>query len=281
MCSAIYLGEFLFLALLFKRPHVPGSAGYMHRASSPLPIATVPHPKPASQSPHNSPKNRHRLQTEAYRQKITIHRKIFHTIHEALAFAPAATAIINCTGLGSLTLGGVLDQKLFAARGQILLIESPNPPLKTMYFRAPDRDGEATHVFPRGDQGSGGVILGGCRQKHNWNGEVELAFAEVIKARCCALAPELGRPEDLRVVKHGVGLRREFSTSPFFPFLWFPPFVFVCSFGGVAFTSREAADIRRQTAGREGGARIEPEIIDGRLVIHNYGAGGTGFQASW
>lgn len=34
-------------------------------------------------------------------------------------------------------------------------------------------------------------------------------------------------------------------------------------------------------AGREGGARIEPEMIEDRLVIHNYGAGGTGFQASW
>jgi D-amino-acid oxidase len=108
-----------------------------------------------------------------------------------------------------MTLGGVTDTKMFAARGQILLVESPAKPLKTMYFRAPDRDGEATHIFPRGDQGASGIILGGCRQKHNWNGEVEMAFAEVIKARCCALAPELGRPEDLRVIKHGVGLRRE------------------------------------------------------------------------
>jgi D-amino-acid oxidase len=37
----------------------------------------------------------------------------------------------------------------------------------------------------------------------------------------------------------------------------------------------------RVPAGREGGARIEAEKIEGRLVIHNYGAGGTGFQASW
>ena len=34
-------------------------------------------------------------------------------------------------------------------------------------------------------------------------------------------------------------------------------------------------------AGREGGARIEAEHIDNKLIIHNYGAGGTGFQASW
>ncbi|PRT54746.1 D-amino-acid oxidase [Wickerhamiella sorbophila] len=31
--------------------------------------------------------------------------------------------------------------------------------------------------------------------------------------------------------------------------------------------------------GREGGARIEKETINGKTVIHNYGAGGTGFQS--
>lgn len=77
-----------------------------------------------------------------------------------------------------------------------------------MAFRAPVRGGEATHIFPRGEGGRGGVILGGCRQKDDWDGRVDHDFAEVIKARCCALVPELGRPEDLRVIKHGVGLRR-------------------------------------------------------------------------
>lgn len=76
-----------------------------------------------------------------------------------------------------------------------------------MAFRAPDRGGEATHIFPRGG-GSGGIILGGCRQKDDWNGEPDLEFAEYIKSRCCALVPQLGRPADLKVIKHGVGLRR-------------------------------------------------------------------------
>jgi len=31
---------------------------------------------------------------------------------------------------------------------------------------------------------------------------------------------------------------------------------------------------------REGGARVEAESVDGgRLLVHNYGAGGTGYQA--
>ncbi|CAI6270362.1 unnamed protein product [Periconia digitata] len=179
------------------------------------------------------------LQTEATRLDIEIHRRIFGSIDDAFKRYPQATAVFNCTGLGAMTLGGVEDNTMYPARGQILLVEGPETPMKNMYFRAPHRAGEATHIFPRGE--NGGVILGGCRQKNNWSGETDLAFAEVIKRRCCSLAPELGKPEDLKIIKHGVGLR----------------------------------------PAREGGPRVEPELRDGKLVIHNYGAGGVGFQASW
>lgn len=146
-----------------------------------------------------------------------------------------------------------------AEQGQILLVEGPEEPIRKMAFRAPHRDGEATHIFPRGERG--GVILGGCRQKHNWDGEADMEFAEVIKQRCCALVPELGPPENLKVVKHGVGLRREYQT-PRTPFM-----------------NRSLTEV--DIAGREGGARVASEVVEGRLLIHNYGAGGTGFQASW
>ncbi|CAH0053785.1 unnamed protein product [Clonostachys solani] len=179
------------------------------------------------------------LQTEAERRGIYIHRRIFGHIQEALDLYPQANAVFNCTGIGALTLGGVEDEKIFSARGQIMLVQGPEKPIEKMYFRAPHRDGEATHIFPRGERG--GVILGGCRQKDSWDAETDMKFAEVIKRRCCALVPQLGKPEDLKIVKHGVGFR----------------------------------------PGREGGARIAPETINGRLVIHNYGAGGTGFQAGW
>ena len=96
-------------------------------------------------------------------------------------------------------------------QGQIVLVEGPEKPVRKMYFRAPHRDGEATHIFPRGERG--GIILGGCRQKGRWDGEPEMDFAELIKQRCCALVPELGRPEDLKVIKHGVGLRRKYSEN--------------------------------------------------------------------
>lgn len=32
---------------------------------------------------------------------------------------------------------------------------------------------------------------------------------------------------------------------------------------------------------RHGGTRVERELLAGRVVVHNYGAGGTGFQAGY
>jgi hypothetical protein len=34
-------------------------------------------------------------------------------------------------------------------------------------------------------------------------------------------------------------------------------------------------------ASRKGGARVERTSLDGAVLIHNYGAGGAGYQASW
>jgi D-amino-acid oxidase len=109
-----------------------------------------------------------------------------------------------------------------------------------MYIRSPKRVAQdTTYVFPRNP--GGGVVLGGCRFDNEWSGEVDLDFAEDIKRRCCKLAPELGRPEDLKVISHGVGLRPS----------------------------------------RKGGARVEREVFGQGVVIHNYGAGGAGYQSSW
>lgn len=89
-----------------------------------------------------------------------------------------------------------------------MLIESPSTPINKMYFRSPARThANTTYVFPRGDHG--GVILGGCRRDNVWEGEPDMDFAEDIKRRCVALCPGLGKVEDLKVIKHGVGLRRK------------------------------------------------------------------------
>jgi D-amino-acid oxidase len=93
-----------------------------------------------------------------------------------------------------------------------MLVENPQTLMTRMYFRSPQRvNKDTTYVFPRNP--GGGVILGGCRFDNEWSGEVDLEFAEDIKRRCCALAPELGKPEDLKVISHSVGLRRKFHRK--------------------------------------------------------------------
>lgn len=66
-----------------------------------------------------------RLQTETERLGVKIYRKVFHSIQEAMAFDPQATAIFNCTGLGAMTLGGVTDMKMFPARVRLYLPTNP------------------------------------------------------------------------------------------------------------------------------------------------------------
>ncbi|KAH0281064.1 putative D-amino acid oxidase, partial [Aureobasidium melanogenum] len=180
------------------------------------------------------------LQGEVKRQGIEIRRGMFDSIHELFTAFPTATAYFNCTGLGAYSLKGVEDKSVYPTRGQIMLVESPKTPITRMYFRSPQRvNKDTTYVFPRGPHN--GVVLGGVRLDNVWNGDVDIEFAEDIKRRCCALAPELGKPEDLKVIYHGVGLRPS----------------------------------------RKGGARLEREKFGEHLVIHNYGAGGAGYQASW
>ena len=104
------------------------------------------------------------------------------------------------------------DKLLYPTKGQVMLVENPKTPMTRMYFRSPQRvNKDTTYIFPRNP--GGGVILGGCRVDNDWSGEVCMDFAEDIKRRCCALAPELGRPEDLKVIQHGVGLRRKFLSE--------------------------------------------------------------------
>ncbi|KAF9874532.1 d-amino acid [Colletotrichum karsti] len=171
--------------------------------------------------------------------KVTLLRRRIKHIKEG-RISPDVKAIFNCTGLGSYHLGGVEDKAMYPTRGQTVLVEQPIQPLKRMYFRSPRRvDNDTTYVFQR--PLAGGIVLGGCRQDGNWDKNVDPELAKTIMERCCALAPELGRPEDLKVIKHGVGLR----------------------------------------PGRKGGPRIEVDQSQSGLVVHNYGASGAGYQASW
>ncbi|KAJ8099636.1 FAD dependent oxidoreductase [Lipomyces tetrasporus] len=110
-----------------------------------------------------------------------------------------------------------------------------------MYNVSGTADGEDELTYIMSRPG-GGTILGGCYQKGNWNGAVDPNLAERIIKRSLELCPELEKEFPLDIVRHNVGLRPS----------------------------------------REGGPRVELEELDGvGKVVHNYGAGGAGYQSSY
>ncbi|KAF2787871.1 FAD dependent oxidoreductase [Melanomma pulvis-pyrius CBS 109.77] len=181
------------------------------------------------------------LGTQTLTQNIQHIRRSYPSLTALLADFPSTTLLINATGLGSFSLTDVADTTMYPTRGQTVLIAEPKTPISRMYFRSSQRlCSEATYIFPR--PYGGGVILGGSRQDGDWNGEVDMELAKDIMERCCKLAPELGRPKDLQIISHGVGLRPS----------------------------------------RKGMIRIELEKwSNGVPVVHNYGHAGAGYQSSW
>ncbi|KAH8430811.1 FAD-dependent oxidoreductase [Aspergillus melleus] len=96
-----------------------------------------------------------------------------------------------------------------------------------------------TYVIPRPLSDST-VVLGGYLQKGNWDSQVKSHETESILKRTGELLPVLNNGET-QILGEAVGFRPS----------------------------------------REGGARVELEQMEdgGKIVVHNYGAGGTGFQA--
>lgn len=153
-----------------------------------------------------------------------------------------ADLVVNCTGLSSLTLGGVEDRDVYPARGQIVLVRNT---INCMASTSGTDDGseEACYIMHRA--AGGGCILGGCLQKDNWESQPDPSLAVRIMKRAVDLRPDLvdeGKGiEGLSIIRHGVGLRPM----------------------------------------RKGGIRVQTKVVQGVPVVHNYGHGGYGYQASY
>ncbi|QDS75644.1 hypothetical protein FKW77_007000 [Venturia effusa] len=187
------------------------------------------------------------LVSQCLKAGVIFKRAVFTHISEASAsgFHPSGPVdlVVNCTGLGASKLGGVLDTTVVPARGQIVLVRNVAPRMLDI-SGTDDGDGEACYIMTRA--AGGGTILGGCYQKGNWESQPDPNLAVRIMQRALKICPELvgggeGGIERLDVIRHGVGLRPV----------------------------------------REGGTRIEKEMIGGVWVVHNYGAGGAGYQSSY
>ncbi|EFW19279.1 hypothetical protein D8B26_007527 [Coccidioides posadasii str. Silveira] len=190
------------------------------------------------------------LVSQCRKNGVVFKRAVFKHIVDAAGAhhsGQKADVVVNCTGLSSKYLGGVEDQKMYPARGQVIVVRNEVP---AMYSVSGTDDGpnEAGYIMMRA--AGGGTILGGCYQRHNYESQPDPNLAIRIMKRCVALCPELvGKDangnqrgiEALDIVRHGVGLR---------------PL-------------------------REGGPRVERDNIGGVSVVHNYGHGGFGYQASF
>lgn len=149
--------------------------------------------------------------------------------------------VVNCTGLMASQLGGVEDKTVVPARGQIVIVRN-NAGKMMDISGTDDGDDEACYMMTR--PAGGGTILGGSYQKGNWESQSDPNLAIRIMKRAIELNPVLtgGKGiEHLEVIRHGVGLRPV----------------------------------------REGGTRIEKERLGDVWVVHNYGAGGAGYQSSY
>lgn len=155
--------------------------------------------------------------------------------------ADKADVIVNASGLMACKLGGVMDAKVTPARGQIVVVRNVSP---AMYGVSSCEDGPDEMIYTMTRAAGGGTVLGGTYMKGNWDANPDPNIANRIMQRVVKVFPELtgGKGVDgLDVIRHGVGLR---------------PF-------------------------REGGVRLEKEVIDGTWVVHNYGHAGWGYQGSY
>lgn len=174
--------------------------------------------------------------------------------------------VFNCTGLGAQTLGGVCDKKVYPTRGQVVIVRAPH--IHTNM--AAESQTWSTYVIPRpyslvgdsngsdgegeNDKNIGQVILGGFMQKGSYDALATYSHETCsILERTLKLLPAIddyGR-KPVEVLNECAGLR--------------PSRV------GGARIEKEIKEMRRDMGGR--GIK--------RVLIHNYGAGGTGYQSGY
>ncbi|KAJ1830590.1 hypothetical protein LPJ63_004841 [Coemansia sp. RSA 2711] len=185
-----------------------------------------------------------------------VNRYIGHIL-DAVQYAPkqpparaTAPIIVNCTGLGSRSLGGVRDNAVYPSRGQTIVVNAPNA--KRSITQLGSRFG---YVIPRGN---GTVVLGGTADKHQWDCEPDPQVTQTIIRRCLELEPGL-LPANARTLDTNAKARML----------------------GENIVSVNVG-LRPM---RDGGVRLESQTMCSGCdkvftVVHCYGHGGFGYQSS-
>ncbi|CAH2350716.1 putative D-amino-acid oxidase [[Candida] railenensis] len=185
------------------------------------------------------------LLSECLSSGVNIKRtKKFDSIDQVKNFIPNTDLVINCTGLLATRLKGISDPKRnYPVRGQVLLVSNNAPNKVSVSMDHPDYPNELLYCMPRKE---GGCILGGCIYPNDSNPNPDDELTRRICERAIKYIPELVDP------KYGNN-----STT---------------------------IDIVKVNVGlrpaRKGGARVESDP-ENPWLIHNYGAGGGGYQGSY
>ncbi|KAJ3894815.1 D-amino-acid oxidase [Lentinula edodes] len=195
---------------------------------------------------------------------------------------PPIDALINCTGLGSLTLPGVQDEAMYPLRGQTVLMRTPWVNFGRTLSRK-GKDGKEdlwTYIIPRR---SGDVIIGGTKSPNDFFPTPRPETTLDILRRGVRLCPELLHPPPPTASTDGAYTPTTSTLTPdaldnlsdtdFLNLV--EPFIIEAGCG-----FRPA---------RKGGLRLEVEwIVQSSTesapqipLVHNYGHAGSGFQSSW
>ncbi len=191
----------------------------------------------------NCPKFLFNLQQYLQSQGVKFIRKKLTHIVQAY-FSESTKIVFNCTGIGARSIGGVEDKNVYPGRGQVVVIKAPHIMENVLSWG----DREPTYIIKRpysNDQ----LILGGYFQKDDWTAATLKEQTQDILQRTTSLFPKIlkenpngNKIEDLEILRVAAGLRP-------------------CRYGG---------------------ARIEKEVVElGKILIHNYGASGYGYQAGY
>lgn len=150
----------------------------------------------------------HWLLSECLKNGVVFKRAVLSHIQEARRMSHTgqdALIIVNCTGLGAATLGGVEDKELIPVRGQTVLVRNEATP---MVACSGTEEGLPCYIMMRA--AGGGTVIGGTYDKGISDPTPDPAIAEQIMKRAVKICPALtgGKGvEALDVIRHAVGLR--------------------------------------------------------------------------
>jgi hypothetical protein len=191
----------------------------------------------------NSPHYLEWLGAQCAALDVVLRRATLKSLKEAVR--PDTAAVINATGLGAGELEDVRDELVEPIRGQIVVVRAP---VKRCVMDATmNHPTRSTYIIPRPNSGDQ-VICGGCYEVGSTVREPDAAMTRSILEHCLARIPELSRDgtvEGIEIVRECVGFRPSRRGGP-----------------------------RLEREDRSFGSRRVP-------VVHAYGIGPAGYQASW